>query len=226
VATVVFLLSLAMTLGAAWTARRISNNSGISAKPDIAVWGQNIYLVWQDTSDVVSYYRIYFSKSADGGATWQTPKMISNDYYYCGDPKIAVSGSNVYVVWYDSDIMNPPYDREITFTKSSDGGATWQTAVRLTNNTGDSHYPDIAVDGSNVYAVWEDDTPGNYDIYFRTSTDGGATWQTAKRLTNNSGSSVAPSIIVSGLNVFVVWNDNTPGNLDTFFRQSTDGGAT
>ena len=39
-------------------------------------------------------------------------------------------------------------------------GITWSTKKRLTNNEGGSGSPAIAVDGSNVYVVWCDDTPG------------------------------------------------------------------
>ncbi len=38
---------------------------------------------------------------------------------------------------------------------------------RLTNNAGDSLSPAIAVDGSNIYVVWQDDTRGDPEIYFK-----------------------------------------------------------
>ncbi len=97
-----------------------------------------------------------------------------------------MDGSNIYVVWYDET----PGNTEIYFKKSDDGGATWTTNKRLTNNAGDSMYPAIAVDGSNIYVVWQDYTPGNTEIYFKKSDDGGVTWTTTKRLTNNAGDSI------------------------------------
>src|SRR4030043_1036144 len=105
-------------------------------------------------------------------------------------------------------------------------GDTWTTGKRLTNNAGSSSYPAIAVDGSNIYVVWEDNTPGNLEIYFKKSDDGGATWTTNKRLTNNAGYSVVPAIAVDGSNIYVVWADDTPGNLEIYFKKSVDGGAT
>lgn len=48
-----------------------------------------------------------------------------------------------------------------------------------------------------VAVAWSDNTPGNSEIYFKTSADGGATWSAAKRRTNNSGASVGPSIAAS-----------------------------
>ena len=45
-------------------------------------------------------------------------------------------------------------------------GDTW-TSKRLTTNSGSSHYPAIAVDSSNIYVVWHDNKPGNFQIYFK-----------------------------------------------------------
>jgi hypothetical protein len=50
------------------------------------------------------------------------------------------------------------------FAKSSDSGATFTSARNLSNNTGDSANPNIAVSGNNVYIVWEDDTTGGAEI--------------------------------------------------------------
>lgn len=102
-------------------------------------------------------------------------------------------------------------------------GDGW-TVKRLTATAGDSTNPKIAVDGSYVYAVWEDDTPGNSEIYFRKSTDGGATWKPVRRLTTNAGASISPSIAVDGFLVYVVWVDATPGVAQVFFLKSEDGG--
>src|SRR4030043_225415 len=87
---------------------------------------------------------------------------------------------------------------------------TWTTNKQITNTLGDSKYPAIAVDGLNIYVVWYDTTPGNYEIYFKRSVDGGVTWKTNKRLTNNAGYSQDPAIAVDGLNIYVVWEDYTP----------------
>jgi hypothetical protein len=76
--------------------------------------------------------------------------------------------------------------------------------------------PSIAVNGLNVHVVWEDDTPGNPEIYFRESNDGGATWATVENRSNNSGNSLNPSIAVDGANPYVVWSDDTPGNPEIF----------
>ena len=92
------------------------------------------------------------------------------------DPKIAVSGSGVYVVWNEG--TNPEYS-DLFFVKSSDGGATFdETPVNLTNGISLNPDPKITVSENNVYVVWEDkNKPDGIDvIYFTKSNDGGKTF--------------------------------------------------
>ena len=144
-------------------------------------------------------------------------KGIRNDLI----PSIAVSGNNVYVVWKDNTLGND----EVFYRRSTDGGATFGRTVNLSNTAGFSGAPSIAVSGNNVYIVWYDETPGNSEIFYRRSTDDGATFGSTVNLSNNVGESAPSAIAVSGNNVYVVWRDNTPGNFDMLYRRSTNGGA-
>ena len=212
--------------GATWTAnKKLTNNSVSSLGPAIAVDGSNIYVVWFDFPPWHDYapgnYEIYLKHSDDGGVTWTTKRLTWNTGTSV-IPAIAVDGSNIYVVWMDSS----PGNYDIYFKQSSDGGTTWPTRKRLTGDVGYSWSPAIAVDGQNIYVVWQDYRPGNYEIYFKQSSDGGATWPDRKRLTGNAGNSEFPAIAVDGSNIYVVWMDSSPGNYDIYFKQSSDGGAT
>jgi hypothetical protein len=76
--------------------------------------------------------------------------------------------------------------------------------------------------------VWEDLTPGNSEVFFKRSTDNGASWKVSINLSSNRGRSHHPLIAVSGVNVYVFWlQDKAAGRaFDVFFRRSTDDGAT
>jgi hypothetical protein len=104
----------------------------------------------------------------------------------------------------------------------------WTPAKRLTWSPGGSFSSAIAVDPSgNLHVVWQDNTPGNHEIYYKRSTDGGATWSASQRLTWTTGGSLEPIIAVdSSANLHVVWYDETPGKTEVYYKQSTDGGAT
>ena len=79
----------------------------------------------------------------------------------------------------------------------------------------------------NVCTVWQDSvTPGNFDIFFARSTDGGLTFTAPENISETTGNSRSAQISVEGNNVYVVWLDETPGNNEIFFARSTDGGLT
>src|SRR4030042_1114501 len=187
------LLFSALAYGDSWTGnKRLTNNAGNSSSPATAVDVSNIDVVWEDNTP--GNLEIYFKKSDDGGVTWTTNKRLTTNAG-ARYPSIAVNGPNIYVVW---TAYATPGSFEIYFKKSDDGGATWSANERLTNNAGTSSYPAIAVDNSNIYVVWQNfmPTPGSFEIYFKKSDDGGATWTTSKRHKKNEGPSLLPAIAV------------------------------
>src|SRR5215213_1052197 len=101
----------------------------------------------------------------------------------------------------------------------------------VSDNVGDSVYPLVASSDNNVYVTWQDNMFGrnkqlNYDILFKSSSDGGRTFGDVLNLSNNSGFSEHPQISVNGNNVYVVWADNTQLNRDIYLISSSDGGRT
>jgi hypothetical protein len=95
------------------------------------------------------------------------------------------------------------------------------TFKRLTWNSGGSWLPDIAVDlNEHIHLVWQDHSPGNWEIFYKKNTDGGTTWST-ERLTWNSGWSRDPTIAVdSNPHIYVVWHDDSPGNYEIFYKKN------
>jgi hypothetical protein len=85
------------------------------------------------------------------------------------------------------------------------------------------HDSAVGPDGA-VYEVWENDCEG--EILFSASNDNGATWSDPANLSNNSGESRDPRVVVSGDVVYVTWIDNTAGNDEVTHSRSTDKGAT
>ncbi len=65
-----------------------------------------------------------------------------------------------------------------------------------------------------------------WEIYYRRSTDGGATWEPETRLTNAPGPSQRPSLAVVGDELHTVWFDGRDGNAEVYAKQSEDGGET
>lgn len=65
-----------------------------------------------------------------------------------------------------------------------------------------------------------------WEIYYRRSTDGGETWEPARRLTTAPGNSSRPSIAFEGRDLHVVWYDRRDGNFEVYYKHSPDGGTT
>ena len=158
-------------------------------------------------------------------ADWTPAKRLSWTSGFSAYPAIGVdSFDNIHMVWSEATSGNG----EISYKKSTDGGATWTPGKRLTWNSGNSQIPAIALSSSdNLYMVWQDDTPGNAEIYFKKSTDGGATWTSGKRLSLTPADSRDPAITFdSSENLHVVWWEDTRANSEIYYRESTDEGAT
>ena len=197
----------------------ISNSHGQSLFPKVALSGDKIYTVWSDNSS--GNLEIFFARSTDGGANYSSPSNLSNDADQSRAPSIAISNSNIFVVWSGGSGSNS----EIFFARSTDGGASFSIA-NISQNSGFSYTPQLAASGSNVYVVWNDNTDGNLDIMFARSTDGGDSFIGPTNISANPGGSYTPQLAVSGSNVFILWNDNTDGNLDVMIAKSIDDGAT
>jgi Neuraminidase (sialidase) len=205
-----------------WSAaKRLTWTSGQSQFPDIAVDSSKaIHLVWED--DTPGNTEIYYKRSTDGGATWSAAKRLTWTSEGSYAPAIAVDSSNtIHVVWGE---YTP--GTEIYYIRSTDGGANWSPIKRLTWTSGWSGDADMVIlSDDTIHVVWDDYTPGQSEIYYLRSTDGGANWSAVKRLTWNSGWSYDPAI-ESNKTIHLVWSDNTPGNSEIYYKRSTDGGAT
>jgi hypothetical protein len=199
----------------------ISANQGDSILPQMAVSGNNVYVIWNDNS--TGKYGIIFTKSTDGGTTFGAPIDISRNIGSSGSPQFAVSGNDVYAVWQAKTTGK----YQIIFAKSTDGGATFSTPANLSNTTGDSSYPKIATSGNNIYITWSyTATNKDYDVLFAKSNDRGSTFSVPVNISNNLGDSGISQMAVSGNNVYVTWENNGLGNFEVFVAKSNDNGNT
>ena len=208
--------------GLTWEADiRLTEAPEDSKYPSVAVSGPNVHVIWQDNRD--GDYQIYYKRSTDGGVTWETDTRLTyvsaNTWY----SSVASLNNTVHAVWYDSRDGNT----EIYYKRSPDGGLTWEPDIRLTNDQATSRRASIALSETNVHVVWEDDRDEDYyQIYYKRSPDGGATWETDTRLTNTLDDTYYPCIAVSGSIVHVVWYDNRDGDREIYYKRSNDAGIT
>lgn len=194
---------------------RISDRGGNCVDSDSTVEGAvpaigpegEVYLSWAGP------WGIMFDKSTDGGATWGMDVFVADQpggwdynvsgiYRANGMPVTACDRSsspyhgNIYVQW--SDQRNGENSTDIFFIKSTDGGQSWGSTIRVNDDT--SHrqhfFSWMTVDQmtGRIYVVFYDrrgTTGEETDVYVARSTDGGDTWKNFKvsesSFTPNSG---------------------------------------
>jgi hypothetical protein len=108
-----------------------------------------------------------------------------------------------------------------------------EAAVDTTPGRGEPKAPMAASqDGNNVYVVWWTNRSGNWEVMFRASTDGGATFGDKINLSNSpdTQSQTAEILAVGNNTVYVTWwelNENVhPHTNESVMRVSTDAGQT
>ena len=157
--------------------------------------------------------------------TWSSPIRLTWNSGDSEEPVVAIgTDDSIHVIWNDYS----PGNSEIFYKKSINGGTTWAAAKRLTWTSSYSIQPVIAVDSSNdIHVIWADSASGNYELYYKKSTDGGTSWPASKRLTWTAGSTSQPTIAIdSSDTIHIICLGSPPGTNDIFHKKSTDGGTT
>lgn len=224
--TILIFLFSQQSFGQTWSPpKRLTWNAGFSSWPSIATdSGSGIHVVWSDGQ--YDDDEIFHKRSTDSGSTWSAPIRLTWNDYYSGNPSISIDSNGIiHVVWHDNTPMS--WYPDIYHKCSPDGGDTWSRPSRISWNIGHSLFPSISTDSDDgIHVVWQDDAPGNDEIFYKHSTDMGKTWSRLKRLTWNSWESQKPSIAIDSFNVLhVVWWDRAMDN-DILYKRSTDKGET
>ncbi len=211
----------------------LSKNSGFSFSPQIATSRSNVYVVWENnTSTVLPSEQppdVLIAVSNNNGTTFSSPVNLSNTPNGRSiRPQVAASSNNVYAVWMENVTVG---SFDIFFRASTRGGTSFGTTINLSSDSGRAGDPQIAAVGiTNIYVTWEGDArSGNPGIFFKASTDSGATFGATRKLSESSSSysGGSPQIAATGNNVYVAWRDNhvTPVNDEIFFKASSNNGA-
>jgi hypothetical protein len=72
-----------------------------------------------------------------------------------------------YIVWQDKISYE---NQDIFLTTNMQNDMQYSKILNLSNNTGISECPSIAISKNYIYIVWEDITPGNHEILFTRGT--------------------------------------------------------
>lgn len=199
---------------------------------------------------------IGFAKSTDGGATFAPATRIITNIRGIRDSEVSknqrvnsfpvmavdISGGadngNIYIVWTNVGVpgTNTGTNRSIYMIKSTDGGSTWETPVRVNQGTlaegKESYLPWITCDPetgvlSTIFYDDRDVSSTEAEAWVSNSYDAGTTWEDFRvsdvAFTPQPISGLATGymgdylgITARGSMVYPVWPDNRNGYVQTF----------
>jgi hypothetical protein len=253
------------------TVKNLSNSTSDSFNQEIAVFEDNVYVIWLD-QDEGDKAKILLKASDDGGVTFGRTVNISSNANDETFPKVAAYKDSVYIAWNMADGELDKSDNEgLFFVSSLDGGSTFDNMTKL-NPEKDSGEAQVAAFNDAVYVVSGGLHSVNVDgPIFMKSNDGGKSFSEPVmldqngtfinptnvevgaydeqfsyvaaqvsvsgneeifllemtgnnlgqvfNLSNNAKISECPSIAMAGNNIYVVWEDMTPGNHDILYAK-------
>jgi hypothetical protein len=186
----------------------------------------------------------FFARSTNGGASWEKPQEIFVDSSFSGSigsiVRVLGDGHTLLdgLLTYGNAAWKGGQCGSISVLRSSDRGANWDNKPIIVSpyscTYGGAHnpdsgalirsggLPDLAVDGTKAYMVWEDalpSAPTRGRILFSQSTDGGLTWS-APIVVSHTPSSVdalLPTVEVNSSHAVGVsyydFRNNVPGGI-------------
>ena len=212
----------------------ISNNSGESESPSVAIGANGIiYVAWDDDSggNKEIYVRRYTGGAwgdVDGSASGGGISNTSGDSL---EPSIYLGPDDTpYVAWEqiiqgaDSEI----YARRLSGGNWVEIGPNGATGGGISNNAGDSALPSLVVtDSGEVIVAWGDSSSGDTEMYVRSYS--GSAWSevgsgsaSGGGVSNNSGASRHASLALDSTgSIFLVWSDDSSGNFEVYGRRWT-----
>ncbi|HMN23250.1 MAG TPA: T9SS type A sorting domain-containing protein [Ignavibacteriaceae bacterium] len=249
--------------GLTWTTSFLSSSSyGVWGDPCV-VYDELGYLYFGHLSNppLNGYWidRIVVQRSTNNGLTWNDGAGIgflnpkNQDKEWIGvDMHSQPYKGNIYTTWtefddYGSGVVSD--SSRIKFSRSTDKGLTWSTAITISDVSGNCIDEDNTVEGAvpcvgpngEVYVSWA----GPLGLLFDKSTNGGTTWGADVFVSTIPGGwdySIPGISRANGLpitacdtsqslfrgNIYINWSDqrNGTGNTDIFLSKSTDGGNT
>ncbi|MFT5915733.1 MAG: hypothetical protein ACJAWV_001686 [Flammeovirgaceae bacterium] len=250
--------------GKTWDARKLKSSLGVWGDPCILAdsKGNFHYFHLSDptgrnwkSKEILD--RMVCQSSSDGGKTWSDGASIGLNFDKDQDKEwgvVDLKTNHIYLTWTQFDkygSKNFIEDKSnILFSKSTDGGKSWNNPVQINQFSGDCIDDDLTTEGAvpavgsngELYVTWS----LNGKLYFDKSLDGGATWMAKDKVIAEqpegwaieipgigraNGFPVTVCDVSEGENkgaIYVNWSDQRNGkdNTDVWIMKSTDQGET
>ncbi len=181
-------------------------SNGYKVVPVMNQFPENVlYAVYSYNEDTC-----YFAYSDDRGVTWSSQPFFATLFGNAHFPSLDVIDSLPYIV-----SQGDSAGKGEIFLKCP---LDWCTPQRISYTSGHSTLPSIVIDDSfNIHIVWQDDTPGNWEIYYCCAHYPTSVSDTVNLSSNSNASDIYPSIsIYNGDEVHVIWERYDPATYSPY----------
>ena len=186
--------------------------------------GNQVYAAWERVANFEPLlYEIRFSRSTDGGASWEPDRLLSQPGVNTdgGFDLKSGPGSDIYVVF----AAPGPFYR-IFCRRSLDGGQTWQPGTRVDRSPAGATRPSMATDSTGRIAVaWRDGRLGS-SIFGNASDNRGQSFGASDALISDQ-EGLGIQAAIDGAGTFLVGFEAALFNsFEAHVSRSADGGHT
>ncbi|MCF8367854.1 MAG: glycoside hydrolase [Bacteroidales bacterium] len=247
-----------------------NHNQGVNIQCNNTGWVFATWVIYDDWgTGVYEEDAIGFARSPNGGSSFYSASRIHNNINGIRgwvptnatgknlrvnsfpSMTIDVSGGtyhgNIYIVWANNGVpgVNTGTNVSVYCMKSTSGGTTWNTPVRVNTSAAADHcafFPWITCDPitGNLYCIFYDDrnfstTSGELETWLAYSNDGGATWNDFRVSDVSFTPSPIPGLASGYMGdylgvaardgwVYPTWTDNRSGRALTYVSPLNFGG--
>ena len=203
--------------GSTWTQQKLSDSKRYYYAYDARVMADGT-VVFSESSIVYSgatkvegevWHHAVISR--DNGATWEDHVVAKvpvgeecvaegcNPDFYIGQTSVVSDASDHLVLAYEGPTVASGPQRVYVAT-SSDGGRTWSAGIPLSAAGENATQPRLASSGGGNVRLWymqtaEDDNPDAWNVWYRSSSNGGRSWSSPVKLDDASADDGNPGYI-------------------------------
>jgi hypothetical protein len=162
-----------------------------------------VYTSAGNNSDVIDTVDHHVFISRDKGASWEDKLVASvqpgvvcdaagcGPDFYVGHTALSVDGSGAVVLLYDGATTRGGLQRTYA-VRSDNAGLSWSNPVGLSKASENSTAPAIESGAAGDVRAWYYETSGGgnddaWNVWYRRSADGGATWSAAVKISDAGG---------------------------------------
>ncbi len=188
-------------------------------------------LVWTGSEYGVAWFNpwegdeIYFARFDSSGIKIGSDKRITYDPAFSAVPSLVWNGNGYGISWHDARDNGGLMDTY--FTRLDPSGNKIGSDIRVTDTSGSfTGFPVIAWNGDGYGISWQDGRHAyTLEIYFTRLDPSGKEIGSDIRVTNYSSASEYPSLVWTGSEYGISWDDDRDGNREIYFARLNSSGG-